>query len=194
MPKPTIPALRSEIARKRVRSVTERYFVPRTSIDTIFTQEAVHEAVSELECEPEEKIGLASKILSKATVTFAILIWMGEEESIVAFRNHDVLDEKLPLDAPRAESIAPRFGLEFVQEVQWQFLPYTFRADMADHHRTIQDPYILPFTKELAAPIDGGFSTVYRMEVHPTLQEFYSGPVCIFRRKNLASVPTYGMA
>ncbi|GAB1317158.1 Protein kinase domain-containing protein [Madurella fahalii] len=186
MPKTTIRALRSQIARKRVRSVTERYFVPRASLDMIFTEETVHEAVAELECEPEEKIGLSLKIFSKAIVVFAILVWMGEEESIVAFRNHDILDQNLPLEAERAESISPRFGLVFAQEYQWQFLPYTFCADMADHHRTIQDAYILPFTKELAAPIDGGFSTVHRMEVYPTLQEFYPGPgPIIIVRKHL---------
>ena len=175
--KTTIQALRSQIGHNRILSTSQRYFVPPSSLSTIFTEAAVHEAVAELECEPEERIGLAQTILDKVIIIFAILVWMKEEDAIVIFRSHDVLDHNLPLDAPTAESISIDFGSSFAREYQWQFIPYAFSADMADHHRKIRSEYILPFIGGLGPYITGGFSIVHRLEIHPTLQGFHTATV-----------------
>ncbi len=51
----------------------------------------------DLNCQPDERIGLAETIYQKGKKTFAILIFMRKEDDIVKFRNHDTLDDRLPL-------------------------------------------------------------------------------------------------
>ncbi|KUL90013.1 hypothetical protein ZTR_02800 [Talaromyces verruculosus] len=142
-------ALWIQMDNNRVRSSSGHYFLPPSSLPLIFTDHAIAQAVDELQCEPDEKIGLAQHIGEKATVTFAILVWMKVEKLIVNFRNHGVVDASLPLDPDRARRISTPFGETFAREVQWQFIPYVFPKDMASHHKEFQSQIILPFVDEL---------------------------------------------
>jgi hypothetical protein len=170
-------ALWIQIANNKVCSVSGHRFFPPSSLSTIFTQSAIGQAVEELVCGPEEKIGLTEHISKNATVIFAILVWMKVEDSIVVFRNHGIVDASLPLDVNRAKMLSPSFGATFAQEYQWQFDPYIFPANMADHHWFMDSERILPFTLELPLSTSGGFSRVSLMEIHPSMQKFDSQAV-----------------
>lgn len=171
----------------RVRSSSGHYFLPPSSLPLIFTDHAIAQAVDELQCEPDEKIGLARHIGEKATVTFAILVWMKVEKLIVNFRNHGVVDASLPLDPDRARRISTPFGETFAREFQWQFIPYVFPKDMASHHKEFQSQIILPFVDEPKELAVGGFSYVAETNIHPSMQNFYAQKV----RSHCKGAPLY---
>ncbi|PCH07914.1 Hypothetical protein PENO1_009170 [Penicillium occitanis (nom. inval.)] len=178
-------ALWIQMDNNRVRSSSGHYFLPPGSLPLIFTDHAIAQAVDELQCEPDEKIGLAQHIGEKATVTFAILVWMKVEKLIVNFRNHGVVDASLPLDPDRARRISTPFGETFAREFQWQFIPYVFPKDMASHHKEFQSQIILPFVDEPKELAVGGFSYVTETNIHPAMQNFYAqkGKVRVIKKR-----------
>jgi hypothetical protein len=169
----TLRSLWTQIENNRLRSTSGQYFVPRSSLSTIFTPSAIEKAVAELKCEPEEHIGLAKAVQDEGIVTFAILVWIHQEDAIIMFRAHGALDDRLPLSEEPARLISPDFGATFAREAQWQFLPYIFRRNMANQHLEIEAERILPFVRELEPQVVGGFGTVFKEEIYPSLQEFY---------------------
>jgi hypothetical protein len=174
-----IQALYTQIANNRVRTISGQHFLPPSSLPNIFTPYAIAQAVEELQCELDEKIGLAEHISENASIIFAILVWIKEEDSIVAFRNNGVIDANLTLGVDRAEQISPEFGKYFSREVQWEFNPYIFPNDMAIHHVNFQTEKILPFVDEEKEIAVGGFSRVTEVNIHPSMQRFSSEPVCL---------------
>lgn len=148
------------IASRRRKSVSGKYFVTDCDLRAIFHDEQIAKAISELGYPANEYPEVVSKIIRQGTKTFAILLWMRRESSIVDFIEHDALDLSLPLDEGRAHLIAPPFGKAFAQEFQWQFLPRYFPADMRHHHLKIRSEEILPFLSEKHIG-HGGFGDVF---------------------------------
>ncbi|OAL50981.1 kinase-like protein [Pyrenochaeta sp. DS3sAY3a] len=173
-PSSTLDHLYSEIERNRLYSESGKYFIAQSRIREIFTSRNIELALAELEIEDHERIGLAGKIQDQGKIVFAILVWMRRADSIVRFRNHECLDDKLPLHDQRAQKIVPEFGLSFAQQYQWEFLPYVFRKDMCDHHRQINDVgMIIPFVGELENAGEGAYGQVSCVNIPVSLQEFY---------------------
>ncbi len=171
-----IEGLYSQIESHRVRSVSGKFFIQQSKVREIFTP-VIARAVDELICDAHERVGLAKKIKQEGTTTFAILVWMRRADSIVRFRNHECLDDKLPLHEERACEIAPEFGLSFAREYQWQFLPYFFKRDMCDYHREINEVgMIFPFVK-VEHIAEGGFGEVSKLMISTSLQEFFHSTV-----------------
>ena len=169
----TVSQLWKSIDEKRRRSATGQYFLPSSDLRALFTKIRIESAVAELECAEHERIGLAAKIFEQGLTTFAILIWMKREVAIIDFRNHDALDASLPLHEDRAVQIACDFGKALAVEVQWQFLPYTLKHDMCDHHRIIDNNNtILPFLRQEPL-IEGGFGEISKVTVLSSQQEFF---------------------
>ncbi|KAL2038546.1 hypothetical protein N7G274_008593 [Stereocaulon virgatum] len=169
-----IRSLKRQIESKMILSESGRYFLPASYLSLIFTLNEVEKAVAELDCAAHDRLGLAKKIYDEGIRTFAILVKNGEEDSIIAFREHDVLDARLPLDEALATRILNQLGTAFAREYQWQFLPYKFRRHMRDHHVHISDrEWILPFIGEYEVVASGGFGDVFKMQVFPSQQEFF---------------------
>jgi hypothetical protein len=169
--RPTLDRLYSLIENSRERSISGKYFIRPSKVREIFKLARINSAVAELGCDAHERIGLAKKIQQEGMLVFAILVWMGRGDHIVKFRNHDCLDNKLPISEARARVIVPEFGLSFAQDFQWQFLPYFFRQDMSDHHCQIDDlGMIFPFIEE-TDPTDGGHGQVSKVTIPTSLQE-----------------------
>ena len=137
--KGTILFLKRQIESKMVLSECGRYFLPESYLSIIFDLKDIEKAVSELSCAAHERLGLAKKIYEEGTRVFAILIKNGQEDSIIAFREHDVLDARLPFNEAIATRILNQSGTAFAREQQWQFLPYKFRRHMREYHRHISD-------------------------------------------------------
>ena len=171
--KGTIQFLKRQIESKMVLSQCGRYFLPETYLSIVFNFKDIEKAVSELGCAAHDRLGLAKKIYEEGTRVFAILIKNGQEDSIIAFREHDVLDARLPLNEAVATRILKQLGTAFAREQQWQFLPYKFRRHMRDYHRHISDSeWILPFVGEDEIMGSGGFGDVSKVNVFPSQQEF----------------------
>jgi hypothetical protein len=166
----TVKELHSQIERKRVKSSSGQWFIPQATVRNIFSPDIIKDAVAELTCAPQDRLGLVDDIHRRGTITFAILVWMGRADSIVRFRTCECLDNQLPLlSEARAQEVSPEFGLSFVREYQWQFLPYTFEENM--HYREIPDEVILPFVREEHVT-DGGFGKISKLWIPFSMQNF----------------------
>lgn len=96
-----------------VLSESGRYFLPNFYLKVIFTFENIEKAVKELRCATYERIGLTKKIFGEAIRLFAILIKCGEEDSIIAFREHSISDTNLPLRKESVTRVNGHFGSSF---------------------------------------------------------------------------------
>jgi len=166
----TLQSIWKQIENNRVRSSSGQYFVAPLSLTAILTRPAIEKAVAELNCEPQDRRELARAIEKDGMITFAILVWMHAEDAIVEFRRHRCLDDRWPLDKQTVREFAPEFATTFCNEFQWQFRPYSFKRN---EDVRIQPTEILPFIEELEGQKTGGFGTVSRMIVYPSLQDFY---------------------
>lgn len=171
--RPVIDSLRLQIGSLRCLSIDKRSFVANAPLENILTPQTISQAVAELNCQPEERIGLGEAIQRKGITTFATLIWMRREDAIVDFRRRECLDGTL-LSEEAAVGIAPSFGVEFVREVLWQFRPHIFHLG---DDLEIDERKILPFLRGVGNAEEGGFASVSKVEVHPLLQDFYPGSV-----------------
>ncbi|KAF2259195.1 kinase-like protein [Lojkania enalia] len=165
----TLKHIWAQIDLNRISSTSGRFFVTQASLKGILTESAINKAVVELDCEPDDRLGLPSIILNRGIIIFAILVWMHEEDAITTFRHHGALDSSLPLREDEAQLIVPHFGIAFSREYQWQFLPHKFERN---EYREIEPSRILPFVFEVDQPLIGGFGTVSKQHIHPHLQDF----------------------
>lgn len=176
--RPTIEGLYAQLQNAKEKATCGRYFIRPSRVESIFTTVAIESAVSEISCDANDRINLASKIANEGKFVFATLINMRMEDHVVAFRNHDCL--RLPLHKSQAQRIGPNIGLAFAQEHQWQFIPYRFKRDMSDHHYEINETAkILPFLHEESRG-DGGHGEVFKVELPASLQEFFHTTVGLF--------------
>ena len=170
--KDTTRLLKRQIESNMVLSESGRHFLPEFSLERIFTIDNIERAVRELKCAAYERIGLAQKIFGEAIRVFAILIKCGEEQSIISFREHGVLDNSLPLSQECATQVLGDFGSTFALEYQWQFLPFKFRKEMSEFPTSINDKRILPFLDTSESVSSIGFGDVSKVKIFPLLQEF----------------------
>jgi hypothetical protein len=173
--------LYARLEKARIKSESTKYFIPPDSVKEILTRPNIERCVAENIPIANERIGLSEKIEEDGVTVFAILLWMRRVSSIIRFRSHDCLDNRLPLDEGRAVEVVPGFGLTFAQEIQWQFLPYRFKKDMCNYHQTLQTCRILPFVQRNDVK-EGHFGEVCRVQVVTGLQEFIESKVCEISR------------
>ncbi|KAI3322010.1 kinase-like protein [Xylariaceae sp. AK1471] len=181
----SIRSLRRQLQNSKVRSDSGQYFVPDMSIINILTLSAVKEAVLELQCKPDERIGLAERVYHEAKKVFSILTLMSEEDYIVKFRDHGCLDSRLPLSEEDAKTIAGDVGIHFTNQ-QWEVLSESFRVKMWENHQEFGKKRILPFIDEPERAGEGGYGEVVKINILPSQQAFYhqvSGTVQVIRKR-----------
>lgn len=175
-----IGALREKIEVNLVTSISERRFLPIDKAREIFTLPAVKDALQELNCKPEDRINLVDTIYHNGRALFAMLIDIWQEDLIVDFRKHEVLDSQLPLDKARVQEIAgPVIAHRLVSEVQWKFWPYVFPDRMWECRLHIRDPMILPFVSCERIGF-GAFGEVEKIGIWPSQQNFSDKRVSVF--------------
>jgi hypothetical protein len=168
-----IRSLRRQLQKSKIRSESGQYFVPDISIINILTLSVVKEAVLELQCNPDERIGLAERVHREAKKVFSILVLMSEEDYIVKFREHGCLDSQLPLSEEDAKTIAGDVGVHLVNQ-QWEVLPESFQAKMWENHREFGMKRILPFINTPVRVGEGGYGEVMKTDILPSQQAFYN--------------------
>ncbi|XXH02715.1 hypothetical protein Hte_009100 [Hypoxylon texense] len=164
-------SLRRQLKSSRVLSESGEYFLPDVSITSILTLTEVEEAILEIHCEPEDRVGLAYWTFYEGKKVFAILILMSEEDHIVKFRNHGFLDTSLPLTDQDAEMIAGDVGISFADE-QWEVLSETFRPKMWENHQEFGLKRILPFVDRPEQVGEGGYGEVAKVKILASQQAF----------------------
>ncbi|RYP70031.1 hypothetical protein DL771_005722 [Monosporascus sp. 5C6A] len=180
-----IRLLRRQMQNSRICDEWGRYFLPDVNIASILTLPSIQESVLELQCSPEDRIGLAERIYREGKKTFAILILLVEEDYIVKFRDRSFLDNSLPLSSHDAQTVEKDIGIRFANQ-QWELLSETFRAKMWENHQEYGIERILPFVGKPEQVGEGGFGEVAKVEILSSQQEFYpqgSDPVQVIRKK-----------
>ncbi|KAI0399414.1 nacht domain-containing protein [Xylaria palmicola] len=100
-----------------------------------------------------------------------MLIYNDWQNYIIKFREHDALDNRLPLSENDAVMMAADIGRRLARESQWAFCPYTFPKDMWARDCQVEKKMILPFIS--AEQIgSGAFSTVEKVSISPSQQNF----------------------
>ena len=168
-----LETLARRISALRCQSLTGQYFVPKLSLREHLTSQVISQAVVELDCPPEDRIGLAEAIERSLLLTFSVLLWIRNAAAIVKFWRSGHLDEKLPISEVEAKLIIPDSGTLFFQE-QYQFKPHFFVL-YGDYE--IKQAVILPFIREIGTIDSGGFGEIAKVEIHPLSQNFVSRPV-----------------
>ena len=116
---------------------------------------------------PDEAPVSKKEIWGKCSRGFAILLLIGKGRFIQHFVQHDDLwDSQMPFGTcpsnfPTA-SDDPDFFKRFA-EYQWQFYPFTFRADAIDTQ--LSPERILPI-KDKQLLEKGGFADIYKAQLH----------------------------
>lgn len=172
-----IRSLQIQVQNQKVLSESGHYFLPDVEVAKIFKLSAIKDAISELDFQPDEQIGLAEEIHSKGTKTFAILVLMSEERLIVKFRNYKALDDSLPLSEDDARKVAGDVGGFFAKEYQWQLLPETLPSNMWRHHLEIAKEKILPFASEPEQLNSGTYGEISKVGIYSSQQELCSPKV-----------------
>ncbi|KAK8112870.1 protein kinase domain-containing protein [Apiospora sp. TS-2023a] len=163
--------LRRQLQGCMVKSESMRCFIPDGVIEGILTLQTIEEIVPTLNCKSDQRIGLANRIHKEGQKTFAILVLMSEEDSIVVFRDHNLLDRSLPLSIDEAKVVDKTVGYRFVQS-QWDLLPYEFDHMMWENHQQIAQDTILPFIENPEPVGEGAFGVVERVHIQPSQQDF----------------------
>lgn len=166
-----IEQIRSELATIQVETASGQWYVPPAIVQRMLSESVIQAAVAELDCSPDERLGLADDIHHRGIIIFALLIWLKRPNEIVRFRSHDCLDAKLPLSQSEVERVAPSFSRCFALEHQWEFIPFDFPEGMALSHRNLRDNLVVPFVR-VEGLDKGSFSAVSRTWIPSTLQSF----------------------
>lgn len=173
----TLSQLRRDIRNLRQQATCSRYFINPQGLRVLLTKDTIKKAIKECHFQGHDLPGIVSKIHEQGIIIFAILLWMKEEDSVLRFIEHDVMDAGLPIEEARAREIVPDFGEHFSKEVQWAFIPQMFERNIGDNHIRIQKEVILPFVEEVRLG-GGSFGDVFLVSVVPSQQQFFLEQVC----------------
>src|SRR5579862_3743247 len=170
----SLDSLRARLHRLRVDAAGQapRKFVPDGELEKVLVKEEVRAALN------NDKFGIPTHKRENISVTvaqeglkvFAALVVLGLESKLEAFIENDKLDSRLPFTEAELSSIIPGFAPQF-EQLQWEYLAYKFRK--AHFHRNIPPQQILPYVREEWVG-GGGFSSVYKIVVHPAHQDWFT--------------------
>ncbi|KAI1123895.1 hypothetical protein F5Y10DRAFT_285564 [Nemania abortiva] len=178
-------SLRMQMSNNLVNTESKRTFIPDQSLAAIFTITAIEKAVNELDCHASDCLYLARDIQREGVKLFALLTWIKEEEHIVDFRSHRILDNCLPLSREKAVEVAPRFGARLATE-QWMVLPFDFPKDMNLYHRKIEQHQIIPYINVPEFVGEGSSGYIDKIDIYVPQQGLFpreSDRVQIVRKK-----------
>jgi serine/threonine protein kinase len=168
------------------------YFIPRDAIDFCLTKDAITAEIVRLGIDTSFSLEeMADCILYKYRKIFGILTMMNKGGEIEKFLFHHLPDAKLPLRIPDSAEIRRPLQPELAifeswsdsdirsfSSTQWSFLAPFFRRGTQSKisHYNLESKIVLPFLedKDLSEPRPGGFSTVFRVQIHPDHYNFDS--------------------
>jgi hypothetical protein len=166
-----------------------RNFLPCGELADILTQEAVGKELKRMahDLYDDEKdyfdthytSQLTDWTCDKALAIFATVMQCGLTPrkvylSLANFERRRFDDSCLPINTPTAASSVPKqfrkkfwkqLQLEEFYEKQWRFLVPVFSS--SQYYYDLADQTILPFTGDMRDVVNGGFSSVRKVEIHP---------------------------
>ncbi|PMD12655.1 hypothetical protein NA56DRAFT_740354 [Hyaloscypha hepaticicola] len=179
------------LAARKFSTVPKRsYFIPANAIDRCLTKDAIIAEIVRLGIDtsfsPE---GIADCVFKKYRKIFGILTMINKGGEIEIFLFHQSSDAQLPLRIPESAEFRRPLQPELVifeswsdsdtqsfSSTQWSFLTPFFRLGNSSKisHYNLESKIILPFLEDrnLSAPRSGGFSTVFKVQIHPAHHNF----------------------
>ena len=163
--------LQTEMLRKDAAGQESRKFIPEGSLQQLLRSEDITNSLR------DPKLGIPwykiettkSTVLQTASKVFAILIDLGLESKLIDFIEHDLLDSSLPASKDRLREVLHEASELFsFEQLQWDYFPY--RISRGQYAKKIPKPMVFPYTEQTQIG-SGGFSTVYRVVVHPDHQD-----------------------
>jgi hypothetical protein len=184
------------------------YFIPVNKLDELITLESIHKELEDrdigLQC---DRLQLARQICESASVTqnttrrkiFAILALMEKVDAIRDFIRQGVCDSALPfifstddfLISKRTKEPIMLFQnrskwksseKDMFEKYQWEMMTPCFnlspKGKTSFGRMLIEDRAVLPFIEVHDIEIEGGFSTVRKVKVHPAHYNAHNFSVC----------------
>ncbi|KAF4536841.1 Protein kinase domain-containing protein [Lasiodiplodia theobromae] len=162
-----------------------RCFIPEGSIEGLLPRDDIATALQkeDFQIPFHKRQTTADLIVEEGRLIFAILLETNLEFKLPHLLEQRVTDKRLPLDESRSRQIFEENASHFFNN-QWSFLPYKFRRFA--FHNQLQKEEVLPYIEENQIG-GGGFSTVYKVRIHPKQDELHeSSPASGYRiRKRL---------
>lgn len=155
-------------------SSSSQHFVVVEDLRQAVNDELVADVLDEFYLPQHRRAAAVQTIISRGLIVFSILIWIRQEHLISCFVEHDELDARLPMEASQVSRVSDEVAERFWTEVQWEFLPYTFRA--ASDHRIIHDKVILPFLEETRLA-EGASGEIFKSVIAKGQQSLFSEKV-----------------
>jgi hypothetical protein len=185
-----------------VTGTDSQYFIPRNALQSIFTKENILRELAALVGD-DRRLGhsedeLVDYVQKSAQMLFAILVWIGKSSTIEAFMTAELSDSDLPFSAEaisligvdhdtrwthqKVLGILSKWDVHEFYRIQWSFLAPVFEFRPNVLHYEFDNNCILPFMKEdedsAAVRHEGGFSSVWRVQIHPAHQKVYDEMDC----------------
>lgn len=147
-----------------------RRFVPEGSLKHILQTESVSDALNDpiFHIPVHKRESIASDVCDEYSKIFAILLELHREDLLSTFYENDISDARLPLEEKTLGEFIPNETKQF-SSLQHEYLAYRFRK--GKFHKRLSQHQILPFIRQKNVG-RGGFSTVYKVRVPSTHQNF----------------------
>lgn len=167
--------LKNLITDLRRQNVECRWFVPHQALYELMTETIVQKAIYDTKIEYYHIREIVQAVVNGGHKIFAILILIGQPESILKFVEDDHLqgshlDHKLPFQLDKLQKLLSNLSAaKQFHEKQWEFTAPIFTGSVLP--RVLEKEVILPFV-ESSEVGEGGFGVVHLIKVEPSHQEF----------------------
>lgn len=152
----------------RLRSTASRPFVDTSGIPELFDGDQVALLLQEHNADPPHIHTYSNIIREKTPKIFAALTWLRQPLCIVVFLEHQIYDNKLPIDAKTLQRFVDEAQLSAqFYETQYEYVPHFFERGL---HAIIHDEKtVLPFRSiERMEKLDGSFGSISRVSICAT--------------------------
>lgn len=151
-----------------------RKFMPNGVLKEILTSKTLPDILSDsaLQIEAYKREDTAEVILREAKKIFAVLVDLELHHEISRFIEHDLLDEKLPIEETRLDEVLSSAEAKGFVFHQWEYLAYDIPRP--PYQRRIRPEILLPYLEEKIVG-GGGFSDVFEVSIHPAHQHIEPG-------------------
>ena len=161
---------RLQILRSSSTAPYLKTFVPEGALSHFFRTDEVIDALGEevINIPTHKRETTAGIICNEASKVFAILLELHWEQFLPRFIENDILDSRLPLDEATLKHLIPE-AMKGFASLQYEYLAYRFRS--GQYHKKLSEHQILPYVHSEYIG-GGGFSSVYKVRVHSSHQNF----------------------
>jgi hypothetical protein len=142
----SLDEFRERLLGLRKRTASGQYFIPFLSLTTLFTQSLVAKAVAEFCSYEHRRPAVTSAIREKGLRVFAILVLLHQEELMLDFLEHNLLDSNLPMEQSQVLTVSVRISPRFCSDTQWELIAYSF--ERTSLHQRLRREIVLPFEEE----------------------------------------------